>query len=569
MEPENEPRPSHYQLAIHAQKSTPEVRLQQKQIHTVRDLGRDEMQLSAGEPVKLHGPSAGFSTSAQNHNSPFQGLRTELHVRWPEWCTVSFYAALVALAIPFHEPWADEAQAWQLARCLSLPALFKTYIRYEGSPGLWYFLLWILNRAHIGYTGLHWICGVIALAAASLLVFASPLPRYLKLTLPFTYFLMFQYAVIARNYVLVPILLFIVAYCWKKSPLVVALVLGLLANTALHAAVISGGLAVVYGVEHLRNGSLNSSIHRRKLLLGALIVIAFYAFAIWTAWPPHDLALSRVRGESSSLLAHAVGSLVFSICEPWGLSIPFWIIIAAWFVARRKLLFLLPVLFFALFSAEVHFSWWHLGLLLPLMVCLLWITWPAPGTVPSRYENIGRFAMIFMIATHLLWSGYALVYDHYNRYSPDRAAAEFLKPFVQNGDKIAVTYIVNQGDTALGFSGVGILPYFDHNIYINQANSFWWWSDLDSTEDRFNEVLPTHPQLVLVEVRYKHPVDWIDLNRPRFKSVQKAGFRFSKAYCGTHPERLDLGLTICHVIFQYADGIPSTVDSQTYVPVSR
>jgi hypothetical protein len=179
------------------------------------------MQLSAEEPVKPRRPSTGFGNSRQSHTSPLQDLKTELRARWPEWCTVSFYAALVALAIPFHEPWVDEAQAWQLARSLSLPALFKTYIRYEGSPGLWYFLLWILNRAHIGYTVLHWICGVIALAAASLLVFASPLPRYLKLTLPFTYFLMFQYAVIARNYVLVPILLFSVAFCWKKSPLVV------------------------------------------------------------------------------------------------------------------------------------------------------------------------------------------------------------------------------------------------------------------------------------------------------------------------------------------------------------
>src|ERR1039458_8111397 len=38
MEPENEPRSCHHQLAVHAQEGTPEVRLQQKQHHTVRDL---------------------------------------------------------------------------------------------------------------------------------------------------------------------------------------------------------------------------------------------------------------------------------------------------------------------------------------------------------------------------------------------------------------------------------------------------------------------------------------------------------------------------------------------------
>jgi hypothetical protein len=528
------------------------------------------MQLSAEEPTQLHGPSAGFAHSLPNPTPPFQGLRAEMRLRWPEWCTVSFYAGLVALAIPFHEPWVDEAQAWQLARSLSLPALFKTYIRYEGSPGLWYFLLWILNRAHIGYTGLHWICGVVALAATSLLVFASPLPRSLKLSLPFTCFLLFQYAVVARNYVLVPILLFALAYCWKKSPLLVALVLGLLANTALHAAVISGGLALVYGIEHLRKGSLKSAHQRRKLLLSALIVAAFYAFAIWTAWPPHDLALSRVRGESPTPIAHAIASLVWGICEPWGLSIPFWIVIALWFAARRKLMYLLPVLFFAVFSGEVYANWWHVGLLVPLLICLLWITWPEPAAASaraSRYETIGRFAMIFMIATQLLWSGYALVYDHYNAYSGDRAAAAFLKPFVQSGAKIAVTFIDDEGNHA--FDGVGVLPYFDKNIYVNQADSFWWWSDLDSTETRFNEILPTQPRLVLVEVRYKGGVDRIDLNQPRIESVEKAGYRFVHAYCGTYPQRLQLGLTTCHVIFEYADGLPSPVGSETLVPVNR
>jgi hypothetical protein len=529
------------------------------------------MQLSIEETATQHRPSTSAATGAQIRPSRLQRVRDELPARWPEWCAVSFYAVLVALAIPLHEPWVDEAQAWQLTRTLSLTALFKTYIRYEGSPGLWHFLLWALNRAHVGYTGLHWICGLIALAAASLLVFASPLPRSLRLTLPFTFFLLFQYAVVARSYVLVPLFLFIVAYCWKRNHLVVAVVLGLLANTALHAAVISGGLAVVYSIEQLRNGSFKNSVRRRKLLLCALIVIAFYAFAIWTAWPPHDLALARVRGESRSPFVQAVVSLVWGMCEPWGLSIPFWIVIAAWFVSRRKLLYLLPVLFFAMFSAEVYANWWHVGLLVPLLVCLLWITWPEPGAGASprasRLETIGRFAMILMIATQLLWSGYALFYDRYHPYSGDRAAAEYLQPFVRDGAKIAVTFIDDEGNHA--FDGVGIQPYFDKDIYVNQANSFWWWSDLDTTEDRFNQILPSHPTLVLVEVRYKSGVDRIDLNQPKYESVEKAGYRFVHAYCGTFPERFQLVLSNCHVIFEYAGGSPGPADSPTLVPVNR
>jgi hypothetical protein len=37
---EDEPRPRHHQLEVHTQRRVPKVRLQQKRIHLVRDLGR-------------------------------------------------------------------------------------------------------------------------------------------------------------------------------------------------------------------------------------------------------------------------------------------------------------------------------------------------------------------------------------------------------------------------------------------------------------------------------------------------------------------------------------------------
>jgi hypothetical protein len=150
--------------------------------------------------------------------SALSGLRS----RWPEWAALSFYTAIVAFAIPYHEAWSSEAQAWQLGRqlgrTLSLHDLLLKYVRYEGAPCLWHVLLWVLIRAHVSYSGVHWICGAIATVATSLLVFRSPFPRYLKLTLPFTFFLLFQYAVVARSYVLVPLLLYLVALCWKRRP---------------------------------------------------------------------------------------------------------------------------------------------------------------------------------------------------------------------------------------------------------------------------------------------------------------------------------------------------------------
>lgn len=135
-------------------------------------------------------------------------LHERIRSRWPEWITLVLYGTVVAFAILYHEPFVDEAQSWQLARSVSLVTVFQKYLRYEGSPGLWHLLLWVLSKAHVSYAGMHWICGAIAVAGVSILVLKAPLPRYLKLSLPFTYFLLFQYAVVARNYVFVPLILF-------------------------------------------------------------------------------------------------------------------------------------------------------------------------------------------------------------------------------------------------------------------------------------------------------------------------------------------------------------------------
>ncbi len=482
--------------------------------------------------------------------STFALIHQKIRSFWPEWAALLFYSALVAIAIPFHEPWADEAQAWQLARSLSLASLFKTYIRYEGSPGLWHFLLWILIRAHVSYTGLHWICGGIAVAATAVLLFKSPFPRYLKLTMPFTVFLLFQYAVVARSYVLVPILLYLIALFWKRDPLVLALLLGLLANVALHASVISVGLAIVYLIEQFRNGCVKDPRRMHQLLLGALILLSLWVFTLWTAWPARDNSFyaSQIRVQSGSHLMRAVASLCWGTCQPGILSPAFWVAIAVCLRSRRSLFYLLPVLFFAAFSGFVYVGWWHVGLLTPLVICLLWITWPAPGRKVSWREAAGRIALVVMATGQILWAAYAIEYDHYNAYSPDPATAEFLRPLVQQGATVAVTYLNDpEGETP---RSVGILPYFDHSIFVNEPDAFWWWSSRNQTERMFMKVLPSHPTVVVVEMRTIRPEIPISLEVPRIEMLSRAGYSFTHMFCGAWPIGFQLAERSCHLIFQ-------------------
>ena len=496
-----------------------------------------------------------------NRIPTLDGVRRELRSRWPEWTALTLFAVVVAVAIPYHEPWGDEAQAWQWARNLSLHDLFQTYIRYEATPGLWHFLLWILCRLHVSYAGMHWICGGIAIASTSLLILRSPFPRYLKLTLPFTFFLLFQYAVVARGYVLVPLLLFIIADTWKKHPLVVAVTLGLLANCALHAAVISGGLAMVWLVEQFRAGCLRDSLRRRNLLFYALIVLALYAFALWTAWPPSDLAghISFDRSLRPSFAVSSLAAILMPICQPTILAFPFWIVIVPVFVVRRSLLYLLPVLFFALFSGAVFCVFWHWGLLVPLLIALLWMTWPSQKTGLAPAEIVGRVAILYMACSQILWSGYAICFDHSNAYAPNLAAAQFLMPHVKAGETIAVTYLDESAGSHSAnniYNATGILPYFDHSIYINQRDPFYLWSDKNPSESLFHALLPSHPSIVLVEASKKDADLPIDLTGEKARLLMNSGYRFTNEFCGSVPFHTQLMLTNCHMIFQYEGHVP-------------
>jgi hypothetical protein len=294
-------------------------------------------------------------------------------------------------------------------------------------------------------------------------------------------------------------------------------------------------------------------------MLNVAILLAFYAFVIWTAWPPHDLSIAGARGHSFSFVEFAFISLVAACCDPWILSIPFWIALAVCLRARSSLLYLLPIPLFAIFCGVITLAFWHAGLLVPLVICLLWITWPMAEHKLSRGEIIGRTALLFMAGVQILWAGYALAYDHSHAYSPDLAAAKFLRPFVREGDKIAVTYL---NETRIGaYASVGILPYFDRNIFMNQPAPFWLWSDKNPTESYFPAALRSHPKIVLVEIRQMGNGAPFPLQQPKIQLIRSEGYQLTNVFCGIRPQRLELGERTCHLIFRRSDDSPKTGES--------
>jgi hypothetical protein len=478
----------------------------------------------------------------------------------PERLALSLYGVVVAAAIHFHEPWADEAQAWQIARSLSLRQMFQV-LRYEGSPGLWHVVLWCLSRLHASYAGMRWSSGAIALVGVAILLLCSPFPRWLKLLLPFTFYLVYQYAVVARSYVLAPILLFSLAALWPgrfKKPIAVAVILGLLANVALHLAMFSGGFALVYGMELWwdRRRSDHPRVVRR-LAMALVLLVSFYAFAVLTARPARDISfpqgqspLPAAQARSSERLAllhhgHSPEAIRFQFAQrltpplatglvlPLGLALLFWATLCWALFREGKLRYLIPGVLFFLFCHFVAARPWHSGLMTPYVIALLWMVWPdqgGPFKALPHYEQrvLGFFFLIALIQVY--WAGYALNVDRTQAYSPGAQTAAFLKPYVDRGDTIL--------EIGNHFDSVAIEPYFDHKVFANEPYSFHWWSTRNRAQENYSSMVRDWPAIVLVQWLADgdtQPSQEATNLIPVVPELRTLGYRNTHVFCGKMP----------------------------------
>src|SRR5579863_3532078 len=192
---------------------------------------------------------------------------------------LSAWIAIVAFTLQYHEKWADEAQAWLIARDLNLKTIWFHELRYEGSPGLWHTLLWVAQHLfHARYDALGYIGMAGATAGVALLIFKAPFPRFVRWPLAFTYFMVYQYAVIARPYTLLPLLAFAAAMLFKdiQHPERITVVLVLLANLSVHGTMIAGCFGLAYLIETIRSWrTLDTRVRRRYQICVAVMALTF------------------------------------------------------------------------------------------------------------------------------------------------------------------------------------------------------------------------------------------------------------------------------------------------------
>ncbi len=492
------------------------------------------------------------------------------------------YAVVVAVGIAWHEPWADEGQAWLLARDQGFWHLMLHAIRYEGSPGLWHALLWVLARMHVSYVGMRWIAGGIALAGLYVLLRWSPFPLILKILLPFGFWLAYQDAVIARSYVLFAILAFPAAAILRamaqeegparrSSLLWLALLLGLLANMSVHGFIASIGFCVV-ALAVLRRKARAGFPTRRNA--PAVILCCFWIFAVATVVPPSDVdfpagknlqmstqriwaklgsgtAKAELKAEKEEganprpgelpmhaeqpfqktarearwhKIARILGLLTFPVSNFRYLALAVVLIVVVHALVfgqvRRGGLGWVGLMPWALMI--VFFGWMYLA---PRHAGMVWEALIASLwlTWPTELPKRG-----FALSLHWV-TVVALVLISLNQiqWTAHSLRDEIEKPY--SGDEATAKWLksseAGKRIAGFGYHSVGVTAWFKDPIYFNEPATYWIWSQLPRVDARAPFAIATHPDVIVFggwnwsENNADISEDWIKPDTTRLNAV--------------------------------------------------
>jgi hypothetical protein len=138
-----------------------------------------------------------------------------------------------------HAMWRDELRAWQIAGASPTLGDLHHNLRFEGTPMLWYLIVWVLTKITANVFAMQLVHVLIASAVVFVFSFAAPFARWTRVLFCFGYFPFFEYATISRSYSLVFLLLLIgIAFLCadRPRPLAIGIVAALLAQVSVWGA---------------------------------------------------------------------------------------------------------------------------------------------------------------------------------------------------------------------------------------------------------------------------------------------------------------------------------------------
>ena len=384
------------------------------------------------------------------------------------------FAAFVCMGVfagLHHEPWADEAQSWLIARDNNnLIDLLKA-VKYEGTLPTWHLINKAFQLAGLDYDHM-FVIPLVFSAIGVILLFFTDAPLWSKIMLPFSFFVVYQNSVVARQYAMVfPAMMLIVIFYRKRFdvPVRYHLALFLLALTSSFGVVISCSFMLWDFIIMLKK-RFEGPAYKKYLLpfFGTGIVILVMSYL---SLPPDDCSTALNK---YSLSKNATNALLFNI-ENTALRYIFLALMLALFVYYFRRVLIQALVMTApliIFMAVVYQREWHMTYLFFLLVSLLMIFRDDFKKTERPFEKpanvLANIMVVMLLAVQCAAGVYSVYYEHQHAYSPAKEIAEFLRPYAGEGAVI----------DREGFNAIALSPYYDQPLYTNDTcgKAYFIWS---------------------------------------------------------------------------------------------
>lgn len=210
------------------------------------------------------------------------------------------YFAVSLIGILHHELWLDEAHHWLLARDSHSVSELIANTRTEGHPLLWSFLLYAITRFTADPFWMQFVHILISTTAVFVLLRKAPFGWIFKILFIFGYFMIFEYNLISRNYMLGILFLFLACSVFRdrqRQFTCLCLFLALAANVHLMFSIISFALFVTLLLEQ----AIERQLFQRKFVVGyAIFVLGLVSIVVQIQSTQSDWLLEPIRQMSLS-----------------------------------------------------------------------------------------------------------------------------------------------------------------------------------------------------------------------------------------------------------------------------
>ncbi|MCR5737130.1 MAG: hypothetical protein K6G64_05720 [Eubacterium sp.] len=380
-----------------------------------------------------------------------------------------------------HEPWADEAQAWLIARDNHTLTDLINAVRYEGTPALWHIVVKLSQICGLTYQ-FFFLLPLFFSALGVLLLFRTKAPWYWKVFLPFTYYIAYQNTVVARSYSMVFPIMMLLSLNYerrKKKPLGYYLSLILLALTSSYGIIVSGSFLLYEYIGVIREWmNKKSEADKKKVyfLLASTVIIFFIGLMVI---PPADCK-AIIGGDQHGFFGIfwiITTTFIFWIQSPiiyCAVALVLMAFAAFYFKRGRSqiIVYVVPLLSYYLFMGD---NVWHLTYLYYLGIFFL-------IHFRRESEDYGFRVMegiVFLLIILQCVCGFAAGFmDAKNSYSGSEKATELIAKYREQGATIVAT----------DYLATAVQPYFRENIFENhqEKQSYYVWSAQNNYSDLYN-----------------------------------------------------------------------------------